>query len=168
MADHKPTLSERDLTRFWAKVALPNANGCMLWLARPNAHGYGQLAKMHEGKQYTLLAHRVMFDLAHGDIPDGHEIYHACGIRACVAPDHLRAVTRKQNCENQGGAYRTSKSGVRGVSWVKHSRKWVARVQHHGYYHYLGLFDTIEEADAAATAKRAELFTHSDREKATA
>ena len=58
-------------------------------------------------------------------------------------------VTSKQNHENRGGAQRNSKSGVRGVSWHSRKKCWRAEVGHNGKHIDVGLFDTIEEADAA-------------------
>ena len=40
-----------------------------------------------------------------------------------------------------------------------------AVVGHNGKLHHVGYFDTVEEASAAAEAKRIELFTHNDRDR---
>jgi hypothetical protein len=80
--------------RFWEKVALPNENGCMLWLAYVNPKtGYGDLRM----EPKTVLAHRLSYELAHGPIPEGLQIDHLCRVRACVAPGHLEAVTSQVN-----------------------------------------------------------------------
>jgi len=39
-------------------------------------------------------------------------------------------------------------SGFKGVTWIKQSQKWAAQIQHNGQNHYLGLFNTAEEAHA--------------------
>ena len=36
---------------------------------------------------------------------------------------------------------------------------------HRGVHHYLGLFPTLEQAEAAVVAKRNELFTHNDMDR---
>lgn len=103
-----------------------------------------------------------------GPIPEGLVIDHTCHVRLCVKPDHLRAVTQKQNVENQAGAYANSSSGIRGASWSRRLGKWVAQVRHNKRTLYLGLFDSAEEAGAVALAKRMELFTHNDMDRRSA
>ena len=47
------------------------------------------------GKQ--IRAHRWAWELVNGKIPNGMVIDHICRNRACVALDHLRVVTQKEN-----------------------------------------------------------------------
>lgn len=154
-----------DRARFLAKVGLPDADGCMPWLAGLDHYGYGQISCRRDGKQRVLKAHRVMHTLFVGPLTPGLEVDHICGVRSCVAPAHLRQVTRQQNNQNLGGARTNSKSGIRGVTWVPHCRKWQAKVHHAGRSIYLGLFDDIDDAAAAAEAGRATYFTHNDRDR---
>lgn len=94
-------------------------------------------------------------------------IDHMCRVPACVNPAHLRAVTNKQNTENHNGtAYCTSKSGIRGVSWHSRDKRWAARVRHEGKLIVVGYFSNTEDAEAAVVAKRNELFTHNDADRA--
>src|SRR5690349_13953623 len=86
-------LTEKDQARFWAKVALPDGNGCMLWLASRWAVGYGRFGLSGS----SVRAHRVSYQLAHGSIPDGLVLDHLCRVRHCVAPEHLEAVTVGEN-----------------------------------------------------------------------
>jgi hypothetical protein len=44
-----------------------------------------------------VRAHRWAYELVNGKIPDGLVIDHLCRNRACVAVDHLRAVTQREN-----------------------------------------------------------------------
>lgn len=86
-------ISERDEARFWSKVALPNEQGCMLWMGYVNPTGYGRLSL---GRKMTL-AHRAAYALAYGGIPEGLTLDHLCRVRHCVAPDHLEPVTAAVN-----------------------------------------------------------------------
>lgn len=145
--------------RFWAKVEKTVA--CWNWTGRVSVYGYGQL----RSSGTMQAAHRVSYAMHKGPIPDGLHVDHMCHNRACVNPEHLRAVTPKQNNENLIGARRGSVSGVRGVYWNKRLKRWSASVRHNGQRYYLGLFDDLNEADAAAIAKRNELFTHNNLDR---
>lgn len=149
--------------RFFSKVE--KTDTCWNWagtMANRGRTGYGQF--YCDGR--TMLAHRVSYEMANGSIPRGLSLDHTCRNRACVNPEHLRTVTHKENMENQAGAHRGNKSGVRGVSWCAVSGKWIARVGHHGKDYRVGRFDSIAEAEGAVIAKRLELHTHNDLDRA--
>lgn len=88
-----PEMREKDQARFWSKVAPPNEQGCMLWLAGKDRGGYGQFRL--DGK--SLTAHSVSWKLAYGPVSDGLVIDHLCRVRHCVAPEHFEAVTYAEN-----------------------------------------------------------------------
>lgn len=52
----------------------------------------------------------------------------------------------------------TNKSGVRGVHWDTTKKKWIGQVRSLGDYHYVGQFDSLEEAGKATEDKRKELW----------
>ncbi len=62
--------------------------------------------------------------------------------------DNLRAATRSTNMANRGAMPDTI-TGVKGVSFHKATGKWQAQIGVERKNHYLGVFDTIEEAKAA-------------------
>jgi hypothetical protein len=70
-----------------------NLNGCWLWVGRRNKSGYGEM-KVANRKEYT---HRVAFEMFNGPIPDGKEIHHTCTRKGCLQPDHLVAVSHREN-----------------------------------------------------------------------
>ena len=148
--------------RLWLRVN--KTETCWLWTGPVDGWGYGHL-KM-EGK--TLHTHRVSYELSHGTIPKGMVIDHVCHTPRCVRPDHLRLATNKQNCENLLGAHRDSKSGIRGVTRMLDCDRWKAQVRHNRECFYLGLFQSIDDAEAAVIAKRNELFTHNDADRKSA
>jgi hypothetical protein len=145
-------------SRFWRKVIRGSGpDDCWLWVAAVDSNGYGEIANGGGGMR---RAHRLSYEIAHGPIPRGMVLDHRCHVPACVNPGHLRLATTKTNAENRRGAQQNNKSGVRGVHRV--GNRWHAQVQHHGEKFYVGRFDTIEAAGAAARAARKRLFTHND------
>ena len=72
-------------------------NGCWDWVGCTN-YGYGLMgygASPHYKSSYR--AHRYYYELEYGPIPEGLVIDHLCCNRKCVRPDHLEAVTRREN-----------------------------------------------------------------------
>ena len=140
--------------RFWNRVE--KTETCWLWSGKCLVSGgYGVLRV--NGKD--TRAHRFSYELHNGPIPDGLVIDHMCHVTNCVNPDHLRAVTNKQNSENVWAV--KASSGVRGVSWHKGARKWMVQVRHDGKNYYGGLHNDIKTAERVAIALRSQHFTHS-------
>lgn len=144
--------------RFWEKVQ--KTEGCWNWTAATNQYGYPVFRG--DGKNY--LAHRYSYKLAHGDLPADLQIDHRCHNPLCVKPEHLRAVTNKQNQENLSGP-RGASSQIRGVYLNKKTGRWYGQVAHNGVCHNVGTFADLAEAEAAVIAKRNELFTHNDLDR---
>lgn len=148
--------------RFWAKV--DKSGECWLWTGCIDQKGYGRFS--YNGR--TSGAYRFALEQSGVTIPDGMSVDHICHNPGCVRPDHLRVVTHKQNMENRIGAHRGSRSGVRGVTWHNHAKKWNARVSHNGKTVSLGYFKHLDDAEFAVTHKRNELFTHNDADRTAA
>lgn len=75
--------------RFWAKVQrTPDPDGCWLWTACRNEHGYGQI-RVGGAVGRAVLAHRVAYVLTFGAFPEAQHVLHRCDTPACVNPAHL-------------------------------------------------------------------------------
>jgi len=155
----KPSVTDR----FWARVN--KTETCWLWTGAPTKNGgYGSLNIGRTPK----AAHRISYEMAKGQIPEGMQIDHMCHTPLCVNPEHLRPVDHKRNQENLTGANRVSKSGIRGVFPHSCGNRWHVQVNHNGKCYNGGLFASIVDAEAAAVALRNKLFTHNDVDRIAA
>jgi hypothetical protein len=66
---------------------------CWVWTKSRTANGYG--TARFEGHGTT--AHRVVYTLVKGPVPDDKDLDHLCRNRLCVNPDHLEIVDRREN-----------------------------------------------------------------------
>lgn len=83
-----------DLERF-KRFIMPEPNsGCWLWIGGIKANGYGVFRPSLSRR--SMNAHRVAYQLFKGPIPT-ESIDHKCRVRCCVNPDHLEAVTQREN-----------------------------------------------------------------------
>lgn len=125
---------------------------CLTWTGAVDGGGYGTIRSGGRNRK----AHRVAWELANGPIPSGMYIDHRCWNPACVNVDHLRLATPAQNNSYLSTTGRTSeKSPARNVR--RAGNRWEVRLGASGHL-YIGHFDTLEEAKAAAERARAEHY----------
>lgn len=126
------------------------------WDERYQQYKVGAHVKIGDEWADRMLLHRFIVEA-----PDEMDVDHIDHNLLNNRRANLRVCTRAQNNQNLANTRRNSKSGIRGVHWDKKKRKWVAGVRIEGKRHYLGSFDNLKEAEAAAVEGRRRYMTHS-------
>jgi hypothetical protein len=111
----------------------------------------------HRGRGYRIsmgskLLWRVLLNA-----PQDWEVDHINHNTLDNRRSNLRLVTRRENAQNLSATAR-SRSGIRNVTWRADMRAWVVQISTNGQNHYLGHYDTLDEAIAIAEQARAALF----------
>lgn len=87
-------------------LKLPGSNACWYWVGAIHpVTGYGLFG--YEGR--TQRAHRVIWILTSGAIPDGLWVLHKCDNRRCVNPAHLFLGTQQDNTDDMVAKGRVAK-----------------------------------------------------------
>lgn len=141
MADKNFTLTKEKLHElftynnghlYWKKRN-QNKAGCL------NNEGYINIVinqKWHK-------AHRLIFLMHYGYMPEF--IDHIDNNRSNNKIENLRQATREQNQRNRE-CNKNSTTKIKGVSFHKCSKKWIAQCRANGKNNYLGVYKTAEEA----------------------
>lgn len=102
-----PTLLDRIGTKFTA------GDECWIWHGAKDTMGYGQIW----ANQRVQYAHRVLYELLVGPIPEGLQLDHLCRVPACVRPAHCEPVTMQENIR------RGNKTGPKPKSHCRHGHE---------------------------------------------
>jgi hypothetical protein len=100
----------------------------------------------------NYLYHRILWIFLNGEIPEGMELDHINHDKLDNRIENLRLVSHAENNRN-ASIHKNSTSGVPGVSWHKHIKKWYARIHINKKRIHLGYFNN--KADAYVVYKAA-------------
>ena len=129
------------------------------YAARTGRHGNDRT-----GRPWVVLMHREILGLPAepGRQAAGRmEGDHINGDTVDNRRSNLRVVTHAQNSQNRRGPNANSSTGVRGVSWHKHTRSYQATLKADGKRVSVGYFKTVAEADTAVRDARKRLMPYS-------
>lgn len=111
--------------------------------------------------------HRVIMVLCFGHIPENAEIDHINHVRDDNRLANLRFATQRENLKNQSVSSKNT-SGVTGVYFSKSRNKFIAQIKVNRQVHYLGCYNTLEEAAAARAEANLKFDFHNNHGKGRA
>jgi hypothetical protein len=127
-------------------IATIDANDASLlsdknWCAKQDKNNVYAISKhVCNGVEHTIYMHRVLMDAKSGE-----QVDHKNGNGLDNRRENLRIATHAQNMRNQGVRINNS-TGFKGVSFLKESGKWRARIHSNGKKIELGSYSTPEAA----------------------
>jgi hypothetical protein len=150
------------LTQDEAHRLFEYRNGLLFWKVRPK-HSRKPKGDMEAGTvttngykkivvgQKKYYVHQIVFLMQHGFVPE--IIDHIDGKTDNNNIDNLRESSKQKNACNSKIAV-TNTSGHKGVVWVKHCKKWEARLQLNKKSMYFGVYEDLELACLVADEAR--------------
>ena len=161
MAANDFTLSVSELRRL---LDYDPETGVFRWIKGPsNIIKAGSVAGAVCTKGYRQIkiggkahmAHRLAWLHHYGSWPTD-QIDHINGAPDDNRISNLREATGSHNSCNRS-VRSDSGTGIKGVHWLKSRRRWRVTVMHQGRRKYIGMYQEIDDAVAAATAARERL-----------
>lgn len=117
----------------------------------------GYLLVSLDGKRYK--AHRVIWEMHNGPIPEGMEIGHINHVKYDNRIDNLRLASRSDQSMNMPKSVE-NKSGVVGVCFNKARGKWFSQIKFNGVNEKLYYGDSFEDAVKARREAEIRLGFH--------
>lgn len=133
-------------------------NGKLYWIDKEREagtkrkDGYISLCVQPKGmKPKHIKAHRFIWWLENGPVPDHLVIDHVNGDRSDNRIENLQAISQLHNTWKQCAS---SASKIKNVVLHRPTNKWQVRIACNGVKHYFGSYDDIELAELVASEAR--------------
>jgi hypothetical protein len=122
-----------------------------------NKDGYYYIQLSHNTIYKNYKVHRLIYKFNNPewnihDISSDNQVDHIDNCRTNNNIENLRIVNNSENQQNRPSA--------KGYSWIKRDNKYRAQIKVNKKYHYLGLYDTEEEARDAYLNAKPKYHTH--------
>lgn len=136
----------QDLTQEEIKKLFRYQDGYLYWRNRSQRININNpISSKVDGRYATVkakghhrYAHRIIWILHNGPIPDGLDIDHINRIKTDNSIENLRVVTKSQNGHNAGVSL-SNTSGVTGVIWRECRETWEVKITVNREVRYLGV-----------------------------
>lgn len=131
LAKRNASAATKFANRFWSKVNRSSSDGCWPWIGSTSAYGYGefQTGSRRSKTRKVYRAHRVAWELIHGNIPLGLHVLHRCDNPPCVRPDHLFLGTAADNVADRIAKGRTNQPTGEAIGMAKLTVREVVQIR---------------------------------------
>ena len=109
---HAPMRAFTMAERLRQYTRVDPTTGCHVWIGHSAKGGYGVIT-YSKGKQ--KYAHRVVWELHNGPIPEGKFVLHHCDRTNCVNPAHLFLGDNQANMDDMAAKSRWANQSRRGA-----------------------------------------------------
>jgi len=151
-------ISYKEASKY-LEIDYSSASGDLIWRKKKSNRAHkgsiaghknilGYIQVRINGESY--LGHRLVWLLHYGYLPE-NEIDHINRTPWSNHPDNLREVSKSCNARNSGN-FSNNTSGVKGVYWDKHNKKWYPKIKIMGKTKGLGRYFDFDNAVCARLA----------------
>lgn len=106
--------------KYWLEVPpshayrLDEKTGCWVWTGHTDKGGYAVTTFRGKGG----VVHRFVYEHHQGPIPAGMTIDHLCRNPSCINPDHMEAVSMRENLR-RSSRIKLAPESVRRIRWLR-------------------------------------------------
>lgn len=124
------TATTHAIDRFVRYLSFPET-GCWEWTGSKTSGGYGIFRWCNADGSIGLSAHRFIYEYLIEPIPPGFDVDHLCRNPSCVNPEHLEAVTHRENLMRGNTAARRNAAKAA----CSEGHEYAVRLDEHGRSH---------------------------------